>query len=225
MTAHTAALQLRAKEEHTRKLALFEEERSVALAQELPFRKRAPRNTQELSWGLCYNNDSAPMLSSIPLEYASPVIESNLSSRFVNRALCYKDGTMRCSEAFSCLLCKAELAELYRVRHGVDLSSLKHRTRAQERDWFKMRVSCVPECREDYDILNTEHYSNHFETIGWKDPCPADCKAAAHESGEGTCEPCCKERALRKQLGDQVFNEEMNTEVYDFMSDSDSDYF
>lgn len=69
MNAHVAAVLLHAKEDHARRLARFLEERSTALAQNLPFRKHTPRDTHELSWATGYHNDYAPIHSSILAGY------------------------------------------------------------------------------------------------------------------------------------------------------------
>lgn len=109
---------------------------------------------------------------------------------------------MNHEESNGCALCEAEFVELYRVKHGVHLPSLEHLTIPQKLEFFKMDVSHAPDwTEEDPGLAGWLHYLDHFEEIAYK-TCPLGCKTAKRDSGEGTCELCCKERALRKHLGD-----------------------
>ena len=60
----THAVQLRVQEDYHRKVALYEEERSTAQAQNLTFRKRRPRDTRELAFDIRFNNEIAPIRAS-----------------------------------------------------------------------------------------------------------------------------------------------------------------
>lgn len=129
---------------------------------------------------------------------------------------------MNHEEPNACALCEAELIELYRVKHGIHLPSLKNLTIPQKLDMFKMNVDCAPDWKQNTDPYTAIHFYDHFEGLTWKE-CPPTCKSATRDTGEGTCDLCCKERALRKHLGDDAFEEEVASVMCEFMSEFDGD--
>lgn len=107
----------------------------------------------------------------------------------------------------ACAFCIAEQVEFYLIKHGVHLPSFEHPTRSQSLDEFKMTRYLMPEWKDNNDLW--KHSSEHFTSLRRASPCTDACETAKLGNGEGTCEVCCRERALRKRLGDEGFEEEM----------------